>query len=119
MNKSLFFLTFVTGVMLTFLCNPAGAFERIPNESGFSGFVRLGGGVSWAKSNMIAGTDLGDVGNKTIDSLTADPDSESDTIPQFDFALRYTFASVKTQIFLGSRLEDVLRYDSVIQLGVR
>ena len=119
MKKSLFVLLFFSGVMLTFLCNPAGAFERIPNESGFSGFVRLGGGVSWAKSNMIAGTDLGDVGNKTIDSLTADPDSESDTIPQFDFALKYTFASVNTQIFLGSRLEDVLRYDSVLQLGVR
>jgi hypothetical protein len=106
-------------VIMAFFCSPAGAFERIPDESGFSGFVRLGGGGSWAKSNMIAGNDFGDVGKKEIDSLTADPRSESDAIPQFDFNLRYTFASVKTQIFLGTRLEDVLRYDAVMQLAVR
>jgi len=119
MKKSVFVWTLVAGIILAFLCDPAVAFERIPDESGFSGFVRLGGGGSWAKSNMIAGTDFGDVGKRKIDSLTSDPDSESDAIAQFDFNLKYTFASVKTQIFLGSRVEDILRYDAVMQLGVR
>jgi hypothetical protein len=119
MKKFVFFQVIVALMFLAFLCNAAGAFERIPDKSGFSGFIRLGGGGSWAKSNMIAGNDLGDVGKKQIDSLTSSPDSESDAIPQFDFNLRYTFASVKTQIFLGSRVEDILRYDAIQQLAVR
>ncbi|MGD9363760.1 MAG: DUF2860 family protein [Desulfobacterales bacterium] len=113
------FLALITVFTLVLATGPASAFREIANESGFNGFVRLGGGVSWAKSNMIAGNDLGDVGQRKIDSLTSKPDSESDTIPQFDFNLRYTFASAKTEIFLGTRLEDILRYDATVQAGVR
>ena len=119
MKKSVFVQIFVAAIIIIFLCTPAGAFERIPDQSGFSGFVRLGAGPSWAKSNMIAGNDLGDLGQRRIDSLTADPDSTTDVIPQLDFKLAYTFASVKTQIFVGSRLEDVLRYDAIQQLAIR
>ena len=119
MKKSVFVLTLVAAITLVLTTGPADAFKEISKESGFGGFVRLGGGTSSVKSNMVAGNDFWDVGKRKIDSLTADPDSESDVMPDFDFNLKYTFASVKTEIFLGTRIEDVLRYDSTVQAGVR
>jgi hypothetical protein len=98
--------------------SPAYAIEPIPAESGFSGFLSIGGGYNRVKSNMIAGNTFGDVGNRTVDSLTDGPDATSSGSLQFDYDLRYTFASTRTQIFLGTALEDALRYDFANQLGV-
>jgi hypothetical protein len=119
MRKSGFALMFAAGIILALLCSPAAAFEPIPKESGFDGFVRLGGGYSWVKSNMIAGNDLGDVGQRKIDSIKDSPDSKSDGIPQFDWNVKYTFAGTRTQLFAGSRLEDIFRFDATTQAGVR
>ena len=98
--------------------NPAQAIEPIPEESGFSGYLSIGGGYSRVKSNMIAGNTFGDVGNRTVDSLTDSPDSNSAGSLQFNYDLRYTFASTRTQAFLGTSMEDALRYDLATQLGV-
>ncbi len=98
--------------------SPAYAIEPIPAESGFSGFLSVGGGYSRVKSNMIAGNTFGDVGHRSVDSLTDSPDASSAGSPQFNYDLRYTFASTRTQIFLGTALEDALRYDFATQLGV-
>ena len=118
--KKLSFVQFiVTGIILALVCGPAAAFEPIPKESGFDGFVRLGGGYSWVKSNMIAGSDLGDVGKRRIDSLRDSPDSESSGVPQFNWNVKYTFAGTRTQLFAGSRLEDIFRFDATTQAGVR
>ena len=119
MKKFGFIQFIVTGIILALVCGPVGAFEPIPKESGFDGFVRLGGGYSWVKSNMIAGSDLGDVGKRRIDSLTDSPDSKSDGVPQFNWNVKYTFASTRTQLFAGSRLEDIFRFDATTQAGVR
>jgi len=119
MKKSVFILMFAAGIILALLCGPVAAFEPLPNESGFDGFVRLGGGYSWVKSNMIAGSDLGDVGKRRIDSLRDSPDSKSDVVPQFNWNVKYTFASTRTQLFAGSRLEDIFRFDATTQAGVR
>jgi hypothetical protein len=119
MKKFGFIQFIVTGIILALVCGPVGAFEPIPKESGFDGFVRLGGGYSWVKSNMIAGSDLGDVGKRRIDSLTDSPDSETDGVPQFNWNVKYTFASTRTQLFAGSRLEDIFRFDATTQAGVR
>jgi hypothetical protein len=110
---------FAAGIILALLCSPVAAFEPIPKESGFDGFVRLGGGYSWVKSNMIAGSDLGDVGKRRIDSLRDSPDSKSDGVPQFNWNVKYTFAGTRTQLFAGSRLEDIFRFDATTQAGVR
>jgi hypothetical protein len=104
-------------VMLLFI-GQAYAIEPIPEESGFSGFLSIGGGYSRVKSNMIAGNTFGDVGHRSVDSLTDSPDSSSSGSFQFNYDLRYTFASTRTQIFLGTALEDALRYDFATQLGV-
>ena len=98
---------------------PALAIEPIPKESGFSGFVNVGVGYLSVKSNMIAGTDLGDFGKRTIDSIFDSPDSESDVLPIINGELRYTFATTRTQLFFGNELEDYLRFDFAAQLGVR
>jgi hypothetical protein len=98
--------------------SPAYAIEPIPAESGFSGFLSLGGGYNRVKSNMIAGNTFGDVGHRSVDSLTDSPDSKSAGSLQFNYDLRYTFAGTRTQIFLGTALEDALRYDTATQLGV-
>lgn len=96
----------------------AYAIEPIPDESGFSGFVSLGAAYNSAKSNMIAGNTFGDVGNSAVDSLTNSPDSNNSGSVNFNYDLRYTFASTRTQLFLGTSLENSLRYDFATQLGV-
>ena len=40
-------------------------------------------------------------------------------IPSFNFELRYTFAETGAQLFAGNSLEDLLRWDLVMQMGVR
>ncbi len=104
---------------LLFTSIPALAIEPIPKESGFSGFVNVGVGYLSLKSNMIAGTDLGDFGKRTIDSIFDSPDSESNALPLINGELRYTFATTRTQLFLGNQLEDYLRFDFATQLGLR
>ena len=106
----------LTIVMLSF--GSVYAIEPIPEESGFSGFLSLGAAYSSVKSNMIAGNTFGNVGNRTVNSLTDEPDSNSSGGLNFNFDLRYTFASTRTQLFVGNELESALRYDFATQIGV-
>ncbi len=95
------------------------ALVAMPQQSGFSGSIILGGTYNRLKSNMVAGNDFGDVGNDRISSIFGSPSARSDVTPAINIDLRYTFASTGTQLFLGNRLEDLLRYDLSFQLGVR
>lgn len=105
-------------MLAIFSAGSAYAIEPIPEESGFSGFLSLGAAYINAKTNMIAGNDFGNVGNKTITSLTNSPDSNKSGNVNFNLDLRYTFASTRTQLFAGNSLENALRYDFATQLGV-
>jgi hypothetical protein len=98
---------------------PAAAIERIPEESGFSGFLTLGVAGNWVKSNMVAGTFFGDVADKKIDSVFDDPDSKTSVSPLINYDLRYTFAGTRTQLFLGQQILDAVRYDFTNAVGVR
>jgi hypothetical protein len=91
----------------------------IPQDSGFSGFINLGVGAITAKSNTIAGNSLATVGKERIDSLTGSPDSENDVIPLINGELAYTFASTRTQLYLGNSFEDFIRFDTAALAGVR
>ncbi len=93
--------------------------DPIPKTSGFSGFAQLGVMYLDLQSNMVAGNEVYNVGNSTISSLTASPGSSTDMAPIINFDLRYTFASTRTQVFLGNSLEDFLRMDQTTMLGVR
>ncbi|WP_136797037.1 MULTISPECIES: DUF2860 family protein [Desulfosediminicola] len=104
--------------LLSFTYNAQGV-EPIPDESGLSGFVRLGGGVMNYSNNTIAGNSLMDVGTDTIFNLDETPDSETTGIGVFNFELGWTFAPQRTQIVLGSNIEDVARLDFSQQLAVK
>lgn len=106
-------------LMATVVPGPVYALADIPETDGLSGFVTLGVSNTHFSNNLVAGTDMGDVGIKRIDSLAESPDSESLTSGFFSGELNYTFAETRTQLFLGNSLEDLVRYDFTFQAGVR
>lgn len=97
----------------------AQAFDRIPQESGFSGFAFVGGASSSRETNMIATVGGTEVADERIDSLTDGPDSTDYGRLLLDVGLNYTFAESRTQIFGGTELEDFLTQDSTFGIGVR
>jgi hypothetical protein len=98
---------------------PALAIEPIPNQSGFSGYIQPGAGYLNIKSNMVAKVASFDLSNKKISSIFDEPDSESTALVSMPFEIDYTFASTRTQLFLGTQLIDLLRFDISQQVGVR
>jgi len=86
----------------------------IPQESGFSGFINVGGAYGRVKSNLVA-----DFGQERTDTLTGSPDGQSIGTPLLIGNLRYTLVNSRTQIFLGNNMEDFVRYDITNQIGVR
>lgn len=102
-----------------FGATPAYSMLPIPQDSGFSGFINLGVGAITVKSNTIAGNSLATIGKERIDSLTGSPDSENDVIPLINGELAYTFASTRTQLYLGNSLEDFIRFETATLAGVR
>jgi len=102
-----------------FAATPGYSMQPIPQDSGFSGFINLGAGGITAKTNMIAGNSLGNIGKERIDSLTDSPDSETDVIPLINGELAYTFASTRTQLYFGNSFEDFIRFEASTLAGVR
>ena len=114
------FLT-ITVLVLTLLlgANLATALEPIPKESGFGGFIRPGVSYLNYKSNMVASFLGYDLSEKKTNSLDDSPDSESTGLVLVPFSLQYTFASTRTQLFLGTDLTDLIRFDLSQQFGVK
>jgi hypothetical protein len=104
---------------LLFSANLATALDPIPTESGFSGFIRPAVGYLNYKSNMVASFLGYDLSEKKINSLDDSPDSQSNGLVLVPFSLQYTFASTRTQLFLGTDLTDLIRFDYTQQLGVK
>ena len=102
------------------LAGTAHAIDPIPDQEGWSGFLRLGLGGLNAETNMVEGIDRYgiEIGNSEIDSLDDSPDSESLLLPQLNLNVKYTF-STQTQLFVGNDLEDIVQLDAVSVLGVR
>ncbi|WP_455219506.1 DUF2860 family protein, partial [Kaarinaea lacus] len=95
------------------------AFTAIPDESGFSGYVLAGGGYTKTSSNMIVGTDTTDLTSASTDSLLDSPATKSAFTTTILGKLDYTFASTRTQLFVGQLFTDYIRYDVINTLGVR
>ena len=91
----------------------------IPQESGFSGYVNGGGALWRVEDNMVKKISYFKISDDNINSIYDKPKSEYAVTPIFNFNLRYTFASTRTQIFLGNQLEDLLRLDTATLLGLR
>jgi len=109
----------IWSVVFMLFAGSAMGIQPIPEESGFSGFVNVGAGVLRVKSNMVTGNDIADFGQERIDSIFDKPDSETDAIPVINGELSYTFASTRTQIYVGNLLEDWVRFEFGNALGVR
>jgi len=95
------------------------AIDPIPEESGFSGSVLLGAGWIEGESNLVKGNKFAEIGQERVDSIFDSPDSESDVMPVFSGNVNYTFGSIRTQLFFGSEIEDLVRFDFAQLLGVR
>jgi hypothetical protein len=106
-------------VLISTAALSAQAYDRIPQQSGFSGFAFVGAGSTSRETNMIATVGGTEVADERIDSLNDGPDSERYGKLLVDFGLSYTFADSRTQIFGGTELEDFLTQDSTYGIGVR
>ncbi len=110
---------FVAFLLCAVMSDTYAQLQSLPEESGVSGFVNLGAGVIRAKSNLIAGTSVGDIGHEIIPSINAQPDARTSGVPIINFEVAYTWGPKRTQVFFGNLLEDFLRFDFATQLGVR
>jgi hypothetical protein len=119
MKKTNYIISAALAILLFFGANLATALEPIPEESGFSGFIRPGVGYLNYKSNMVASFLGFDLSDKKTNSLDDSPDSQSTGIVLVPFSLQYTFASTRTQLFLGTDLTDLIRFDYTQQFGVK
>ncbi len=121
MNLKSLFTKVIIIVFLGIFASTAYAqpLAKIPQESGFSGFVNGGAGLWRVEDNMVKKIGFFQVSDDDIGSIDNKPKSETSASPIFNYNVRYTFASTRTQIFLGSLLDDILRFDAVTLLGVR
>jgi opacity protein-like surface antigen len=116
-SSCLFIAVLTVALMLS--ANFASAVETLPRESGFSGFIQPGIGYLNYKSNMVASFLGFDLSDKKTDSLTDSPNSQDNVVALATFSLKYTFASTRTQLFIGTDLRDLIRLDLSQQLGIR
>ena len=108
--------------MLALASHPVVAVDRIPMTSGFGGFTLFGPSYLNVESNLIARASpivLNDVGDAQISSIFDAPSANSSPGIVGGGEVNYTFSGTRTQIFFGNRLEDLLRLDMVVGLGVR
>ena len=118
--KRIIYLTLAVSIMVLLVAADfATALEPIPKESGFSGFIRPGVGYVSFKSNMVASFLGFDLSDKKTNALDSSPDSQSSAIVLVPFSLEYTFAGTRTQLFLGTELTDLVRFDYSQQIGVK
>ncbi len=103
------------------LAGTTQAVTIVPEKDGFSGYVNLGAGGINVESNMLDAIGAGhiEIGNSRINSLTNSPDDETKAVPVVNFELSYTFAKYRTQVFVGTLLEDYLDFDMFTRVGVR
>jgi hypothetical protein len=109
----------LVSIIFLFGTTMALALEPIPQASGFSGFIRPGVGYMSYETNMVASFLGFDLSEESTDSLFDSPDDESTAIFLIPFSLEYTFASTRTQLFFGTDLTDLIRFDYSQQLGVK
>jgi len=105
-------------IAISLLVSSVMAIEPMQKEAGWSGFVLLGAGGINFKNNEIAGNPLVDVEEKQIHNY-GEATSQSTGLPVITGVARYTLEDKKTEFFLGNSLEDYLRMDNSLALGVR
>lgn len=97
----------------------AQAYDKIPKQSGFDGFVFLGAASNSMESNTLATIGGTEVSDERIDSVNNSPDSKSYGKVTPAFNLSYTLDGSNTQFFGGTELDDFITQDSSFGIGVR
>ncbi len=116
--KPLRLVSILLGVSASAVATVAAAIEPIPETAGWRGFVVVGGGYTDLKSNVVAGNNLIDIGQPTINSVAQRPQSDDTFHPVATGEINYTFGN-GWQAFFGTSLEDAVTLDGVTQLGAR
>ena len=121
LNRNIKALLWGVTVLVGIACHSIVAQDDIPKTSGFSGFALLGPAYfNVENSLLVTGSPLlDDVGTPQIESIFDPPPSGSAPALYVAFELNYTFSSTRTQLYLGNRLEDLLRLDLFFGLGLR
>ncbi|MEP5764276.1 MAG: DUF2860 family protein [Halieaceae bacterium] len=108
----------VLALAISTLATPALALDPIGDESGWSGFINLGGGFGSIETNFLSEVAGFDLGNDRIDDAGS-PDDEDIGLPAGGFKVAYTFDSKKTQVLLGNTVLEPLAAELAVQLAVR
>lgn len=104
--------------MSSLLASAAMAIEPMQKEAGWSGFLLMGAGYLKYENNEIAGNRLFNVSDTRLDDYGS-AKSKSIGIPVLTGTASYTLEGSKTEFFIGNSLEDYLRMDATLALGVR
>ncbi len=102
----------IIGVCLT--AGLAVAQEPMPSESGFSGYIEILGAYISTNSQLNTDSD-----NKKTDSLDTSGERVNNFRPLPLGLLRYTFADIRTQLFIGVLPENVAQGQFLVEAGTR
>ena len=116
-----FHLQILTLAAIIFVSNVVSAQINIPDSSGLAGYaIILPGYVNARTSQFSEGAPAtGELSNKQVNSIYQSPGATSTGMLALGGEINYTWSKSRTQVFLGNRLEDLLRMDVVFGLGVR
>lgn len=98
---------------------PVLAIEPLPTETGWHGHVQPVVSAMAVRDNTLAGAGPTDVGDPRIASLDDKPGRQRVGAFSLSAEFGYMFADQGLYLYLGNRLEDVLRLDNSSNLGFR
>lgn len=106
---------------LQFGVAPLAAQNVIPQTSGFNGFGAFNVAIFEGKTSFLASGPplLGAISRKVITTFDGSPLPLKAPALLVGGEVNYTFASSRTQLFLGGALEDILLLDVAIEIGAR
>lgn len=112
---------FVATILIVTAPPLLAAQDDIPTTSGFGGTFLVGTGVFQGRSNMISSGPplLAPISLERIPNLVDVPEAVAALGLLVGGELNYSLASSRTQFFLGAKLEDLLRLDAALGVGVR
>lgn len=91
----------------------------IPEETGASGHLNLGVMALKYKSNFLAEVISIDLSDSTITSLDKEANNKNFFVPANNYLLSYTWAAPRTQVYFGNQVDDFLRGEISIKIGMR
>ena len=92
---------------------------NLPETSGLRGFVRPSLGFLNFRSNTVARFLRYNLANPEIQSIYSRPETQGMPLFLLPFEVNYTFSKSKTQLFMGTQLDDLIRFNLTTQIGVK